>query len=423
MNNTGSSTTTAHAMPSRKRARSEGSGELPSSLPHPKRCAVSVSPRRPHNRSSCALTRTNLDRLQDALSQPPLATPPLAGDLLDGQTSSPTRPSNPLHDRQKLEAYHVHIDQAQPVPVELAALLDTIRQPRNPTEAASPNAHNITARRRFATDQTERDGIRHIAPFLLFTGEAEMPAGTAAEPLVISKDEVILHKHFLPAAPDAQIKQTWGALKEARVDRCVGYVSRQDARSSRCTAPFTADEEQTLDTLCLTQRMYFPFLTSQWRTINSGENIAAAQIQAARDGASIINHLHTFYTVANGTAPSPALACHFSLVCDLNASEIWVHWREGSDYYMEHVHSCFLRDESQLLEARGILKNMLKHAVQDRLQAIKEAIPRFAQNRASYPTVVALPPSARASDSSLSLEREWGQIHDAMTPHSASRSH
>jgi hypothetical protein len=106
---------------------------------------------------------------------------------------------------------------------------------------------NITARRRFAADQTERDGIRHIAPFLLFTGEAEMPVGTTAEPLIISKDEIILHKYFLPNAPDTQIKHTWGALKEARVDRCVGYVSRQDARSTGCTAPFTADEEKTLD--------------------------------------------------------------------------------------------------------------------------------------------------------------------------------
>jgi hypothetical protein len=70
--------------------------------------------------------------------------------------------------------------------------------------------------------------------------------------------------------------------------------------------------------------MYFPFLTSQWKTTNSGENIAAAQIQAARDGVSIVNYLYTFYTAANGFAPSPALAYHFSLGCDLNAGEIWV---------------------------------------------------------------------------------------------------
>jgi hypothetical protein len=234
-------------MPSRKRARSEGSDELSPPLPHPKRRAVSVSLGRSHIRSSCALTSTNLDRLQRALSQHPLPPPLFTGDMSESRTSSPTRPSNPLHDRQKLEAYRVHIDQAQPFPTELKAFLHTIRQKRNPVEALSPNAKNITARRRFATDQIERDGIRHIAPFLLFTGEAEMPAGTAAEPLIVSKDEVILHKHFLPDAPDAQIKRTWGALKEARVDRCVGYVSRQDARSTSCLAAFTADEEKTLD--------------------------------------------------------------------------------------------------------------------------------------------------------------------------------
>jgi hypothetical protein len=161
--------------------------------------------------------------------------------------------------------------------------------------------------------------------------------------------------------------------------------------------------------LCLTQRMYFPFLTSQWKTTNSGENIAAAQVQAARDGATVVNYLHTFYTVAKGSAPSPALTCHFSLVCDLNAGEIWLHWREGSDHYMEHVYSFFLRDHSQLLEARGLLKNILKHAVEDRLQAIKEAIPSFAQKRASYPTVVLPSPSAQASDSNVSLEKITGE--------------
>jgi hypothetical protein len=155
-------------MLSRKRARSEGSGELSFPLPHPKRRAVSVSPSRSHTRSSCALTSTNLDCLQRALSQLPLSPPPLTGDMSESRTSSPTRPSNPPHDRQTLEAYHVHIDQAQPFPTELKAFLHTIRQERDPVEALSPNAKNIIARRRFATDQMERDGIRHIAPFLLF---------------------------------------------------------------------------------------------------------------------------------------------------------------------------------------------------------------------------------------------------------------
>jgi hypothetical protein len=231
-------------MPSRKRARSGVSIELSLHLPQVTRRAVSL---RSQTHSSCALTSTNLDRLQRALSQFPIVTLPSAGDVSNSRISSSTRPSNPLHERQKLGAYHIHIDRAQPFPAELETLLHTIRQPRNPTEAASPNAKNITVRRRFSTDQIERDGIRHIAPYLLFTGEAEMPLGTAAEPWIISKDEVILHKSFLPDAPDTQTKQTWGALKEARVDRCVGYVSRQDARSTNCTAPFTEDGEKTLD--------------------------------------------------------------------------------------------------------------------------------------------------------------------------------
>jgi hypothetical protein len=105
--------------------------------------------------------------------------------------------------------------------------------------------------------------------------------------------------------------------------------------------------------------MYFPFLTSQWTTTNSGETIATAQNQAARDGTSIVNHLHTFYSMANDDAPSPALACHFSLVCDLNMGEIWVHWREDNDHYMKEVYSFVLRKESDMVQARGIIKNIL----------------------------------------------------------------
>jgi hypothetical protein len=71
---------------------------------------------------------------------------------------------------------------------------------------------------------------------------------------------------------------------------------------------------------------------------------------------------------------------------------------------MEHIHSFFLRSQSQLLEAREILKNILKHAVQDRLYAIKEAIPRVSQNLANCPAVVPQALSAQASDSNFSLE-------------------
>lgn len=86
--------------------------------------------------------------------------------------SSPTRPNNLLYERQKLQVYRIHIDQA-------CATLPSV------------HAEDITHRRRSALDQIECDGIRHIALFLPFTGEAEKP--------------------------DAWIKQTWFALKEACV--------------------------------------------------------------------------------------------------------------------------------------------------------------------------------------------------------------
>lgn len=232
-------------MPSNKRARSEGPGQLSLPLPLPKRRAI-VPACSSHTRSSHALTSTNLDRLQRALSQPPLAT---ASDMSDSQISVSTGPANLSNDRQQLKAYLIHLDREQPMPADLEALLQTIRQPRDPDEAVSPNANCVIDRRRIAVNRTERDGIAQIAPWLLFNGVADLPAsGIPAEPLITVKDEILLHKNYLPKPPDEEVLSTWGYLKEARVDRCIGYVSREDAENARCQAPFTKDEEKALET-------------------------------------------------------------------------------------------------------------------------------------------------------------------------------
>lgn len=236
-------------MPSNKRARSEGPGQLSLPLPLPKRRAI-VPACSPHTRSSHALTSTNLDRLQRALSQsqPQLATPPTAGDMTESRVSSQGRPCNTLRDRQQLTAYGVSLDMSQPLPADLKALVQTILQPRDPAENLSPNTKTIIDRRRFATDQSERDCVTLMAPLLLYTGEADMHLpGTTTEPLIVSKNEVTLHRHFLPPSPSIKVSRTWGPLKEARVDSCFGYLSRQDAATSRCAAPFTDAEEEALN--------------------------------------------------------------------------------------------------------------------------------------------------------------------------------
>lgn len=132
--------------------------------------------------------------------------------------------------------------------------------------------------------------------------------------------------------------------------------------------------------------MYFPFLTAQWKVPGANENLHDAQNQAARDGAVIVNCLWDLYRVAYNRTPSVLEACHFSWLSDLEFAQLWVHWREGAQHYMEHVDDFSLRKEDDVCKARGFLRNIVNSAVTERLDSIKKALPLFAKARTkSYP--------------------------------------
>jgi hypothetical protein len=135
--------------------------------------------------------------------------------------------------------------------------------------------------------------------------------------------------------------------------------------------------------------MLFPFLTSQWKAPKSGGTLYAAQNQAARDGAVLVNYLYDFYRTAYDRTPTAVEAHHFSLQCDMSYGEIWVHWREDVNHHMEHIHSFSLRDEAAVAEARGFLRNIVTYATGERLLMLREALPLFAerQRQGQYPSV------------------------------------
>jgi hypothetical protein len=133
---------------------------------------------------------------------------------------------------------------------------------------------------------------------------------------------------------------------------------------------------------CLTQYLLFPFLTSQWKTPNSNENISHAHNQAARDGAVIVNYLHRFYNLAYpDQQPVVVDTAHYSFTCDLHTAQIWVHWHDEEGHHMEMIFEFSLREEDDIVKARGILKNILNYALGDRLGNIKNALPAFEKSR------------------------------------------
>jgi hypothetical protein len=164
--------------------------------------------------------------------------------------SSPTRPNNNLDTSLKLAAYQIFVDYGRELPLPLKEHVSTtILAPRDPNVPLSPNAAKIKQQRRVAAQQNERNGIKRIEPYMLFRGAAEDDLRVLAAPLVYSKDEINLHRYFLPLPPDKTVKEDWKELSQPRPDTAIGYVTRRDAQSTEppSATAFTAEEERLLD--------------------------------------------------------------------------------------------------------------------------------------------------------------------------------
>lgn len=163
---------------------------------------------------------------------------------------SPTRPNINLDTSLKLAAYHIFVDYGRELPLALKEHVSTvILAPRDPNFPLSPNAAKIRQQRRVAAQQNERNGIKRIEPYMLFRGAAEDDSQVLAAPLVYSKDEINLHRYFLPPPPDRTVKEDWKELSQPRPDTAIGYVTRRDAQSTYpvSATAFTAKEERLLD--------------------------------------------------------------------------------------------------------------------------------------------------------------------------------
>ncbi|MCJ1343915.1 hypothetical protein MMC31_002113 [Peltigera leucophlebia] len=138
--------------------------------------------------------------------------------------------------------------------------------------------------------------------------------------------------------------------------------------------------------LHLTEELHFPFLTAQWKSPAKGQTHHQAIPQGARDGSTIVDYLHQFYTTARPTqAPSLIETCHFSVTIDMRLIILWVHWREQDEdktisYHMEEVESGMLNKERDMNEIRTILRNLQDHALGHRLQGIKKLLPAFSEH-------------------------------------------
>lgn len=304
--------------------------------------------------------------------------------MSSSRNSSPTRKDTAITQKKKLHGYNITVDEGVALPKQLADFVETLRLSRD--EEPSPHAQAIFDKRRCAALENEAAAQKIMDEHILFGSEA-YPGAMKGLTL---KDQTNLVRDFLPEPPRATTLDIWGSLARPQPDSCIGYITAMEARAMKVSMPFTLEEDDMAGWYNVVQNAatHFPFLTAQWKAAISGENQFHASLQAARDGALIVNYLHKFYSQAYpDNSPSQLETCHFSVTTEMYTCMLWIHWREenpvdGKVYYrMEEVETSRMNKLNDLREMRKLLHNYIDFALGERLMSIKKALHAFWPNR------------------------------------------
>ncbi|KAJ4365385.1 hypothetical protein N0V95_000532 [Ascochyta clinopodiicola] len=280
---------------------------------------------------------------------------------------SPTRQDTVIADRKRLNEYNIT---------------------RSREEEPSPHAQAIVDRRRAASAANEITARKMLEEHILFRSECS-PGGIKGLTLI---DQVDLVKDFLPKPPRPTVPSLWGSLARPQPDSCIGYVTATEAKSHTpaLSMPFTRMQGDIADWFNIVHNAdaHFPFLTAQWKAPTSGEGQTHVSVQAARDGAIIVNYMHQFYTLAYpGRDPTAMETCHMSLTTEGYTIVLWIHWRETNTeddevyWRMEELDTARMNKLDDLRHMRNMLHNYLDNAMEERLSSIKEALPAFWSHR------------------------------------------
>lgn len=382
-------------MPKRARSRQNSTtdiADLPNFQPA-ERATLSTPPRDPllaypntklsNQAHLLPLTRENLAKhIASSIISNPLYLPSPSMSVRSG---SPTR--NAWDTRATLLAYRINVDSSSALPSDLQSHLDIVLLCKR-DGPRSPNAGRVVKHRLAASLDNESTGIRRLEPLLLFAGEDD-PGAANAVPLISSKLDFNLSRRFLPPQPP---DKTLPRLSQPQADTIIGYLSSLQATEPTLQTAFTPDEEAVLADFTLNPVLVFPFLSSQWKAA-TGEPHLIAHYQSARDGVAIVRYLDEYYKTAYGRAASTLECAHVSFTCDIQALNIWLHWRELDSagvetHYMKSIFDCTLRNEKHLSEARQLLWNHIDYTLGNRLRSLRNALHPFSKdflNRLSKP--------------------------------------
>jgi hypothetical protein len=293
----------------------------------------------------------------------------------DGSESPSKRSKNAIDDATRLKKFNIFpaaITPQQPAPI-VALVRRILTSPRT---QQSPNAKRVVTCSPLAEQMTERDGIRLLSPLLLFKSAWE----DSGEPLIHVTEDTNLFRDRLPPQIHGLAKARI-TLEQPRPDSMVGYLKNSHAEALGLDVPFSVVEELAMDEFKVSQEVHFPFLTCQWKSQRGSGSITDAQLQAARDGAAIVNSMHQLSDAATRAGLDPLDAenkCHFSLACDMSTAALFVHCRVGDaeespSYHMWRIAHALLSNEESMSALRLALRNILDWATTTRLNSMRAA--------------------------------------------------
>ncbi|KAF2752954.1 hypothetical protein EJ05DRAFT_445837 [Pseudovirgaria hyperparasitica] len=310
----------------------------------------------------------------------------------------------------KLSAYGILVCHKATIPADVAALIKSFEEQIQGLGKNTPEKVAEVYQQAYYS-KNEDEGISYLAKLLLPRGEiAHKKKGTS---LITTKPELNLKETWVPITGSKTIKTYFGSLFRPKPDHAAGYVSASDAERVSVAAPFTGEEEALLNRMKLADQIHFPFFTAQWKSQGGAESHLHARVQGARDGATIINHMNKFF-VAAAHNTKPVDTCHFSMTCDMDSVQLYVHWRDISSeglerYHMELIKRTWLEEPTEVKDYKRVLRNIVHWATTTRLENIRCALVKLRNVNASrlrstsnspmknMPSVTASSPSSSSS--------------------------
>ncbi|KAJ4344383.1 uncharacterized protein N0V89_012123 [Didymosphaeria variabile] len=241
-----------------------------------------------------------------------------------------------MDDQNKLRAFNIYVDDNHLIPKELQDHINTnFCKPRS--AAASPRAKELVKMARAHRVEGESSLIYSLNPTLMEGLQGE-------------------------------VREFYKALSQPQPDVAYGYVSRAYAEKAEVSPAFDEEEEDKLRVEPVADYQHLPFLTMQWKSPTSSQNIFDARLQGSRDGATIVNNLFKLHECAGVHEPTFVQTAHTSITTDGEIVQFHVHWREtkvdntGAKVYHHHMeffpgHEAAYATDTRLTSIKGLLKS------------------------------------------------------------------